>query len=76
MTASELHDRLLDTLVREQGSTRRRWRLVTGPVRVLDPMLHPHCNWSVEASGGAREVEAVEALLDRLRLSHPMVTEG
>ena len=76
MTASEIRDLLATTLVRRSGGTRRDWRLVVGPVRVHDAATHAHCNWSVEPSGSAREVDEVERLLDQMRLSHPIVTAG
>src|SRR3546814_19389837 len=47
MTASELQDLLVATLVRKAGGTRRRWRIAVGPVRLHDLATHPHCNWSI-----------------------------
>ena len=73
MTASELQDLLLSTLVRQTGGTRRRWRIVVGPVRLHDLATHPHCNWSIDPSGGGREVDEVERLLDKVRLAHPII---
>ena len=74
MTAGELGDMLVATLVRSVGGNARRWRIALGPVRVLDRATHPHCNWSVSPTGAAHEIAAVEALLDTVRLSHPLVT--
>lgn len=76
MTASELQDLLLATLVRSCGGTQRRWRMALGPIRVRDPATHPHCNWSVNPSGSAGEIAAIERLLDDLRLTHPIVSRG
>ena len=74
MTASELQDLLITTLVRKSGGSRRQWRIAIGPVRVLDAATHPHCNWSVTPSGSHSEIAAVERLLDDVRLSHPIVS--
>ena len=74
MTASELQDLLVKDLARHAGGTQRRWRLVVGAIRLHDPATHPHCNWSVDPSGGDREVDAVERLLDRVRLACPIVS--
>nr|WP_294261988.1 hypothetical protein [uncultured Sphingomonas sp.] len=73
MTASEVQDLLVSTLTRRSGGSLRRWRLVIGPVRLHDGATHSHCNWSVDPSGGAREVAAVEQLLDEVRLTHPII---
>ena len=73
MTASELQELLVSTLLRQVGGTRRQWRMAVGPVRLHDLATHPHCNWSVAPSGGAREVAAIERLLDDVRLSHPFI---
>ncbi len=73
MTASELQDMLVATLARRAGGTQRRWRLAIGPVRMLSADLYPHCNWTVRPEGSAQEVAAIEALLDHVRLSHPIV---
>jgi hypothetical protein len=72
MTASELQDMLVRTLARQGGGTQRQWRLVLGPVRLYDAATHPHCNWSFDPSGDARENGEVERLLDKVRLSHPI----
>ncbi len=76
MTASELQGLLLSTLVRQAGGSQRGWRLAIGPIRLHDPATHPHCNWSLTPSGTARENERIEALLDTVRLRHPIVTAG
>ena len=73
MTASDLQSLILTTLVREQGSDRRRWRLVLGEVRVYSLATHPHCNWSVTPSGAFADIDAVETLVDRVRGEHPIV---
>ncbi|MDK2768442.1 MAG: hypothetical protein KYX69_12080 [Sphingomonas sp.] len=76
MTASQLHDHLVRTLMRKAGGTLRRWRTVVGPVRVHDPATHVHCNWSVTPTGTSREIAEVERLLDVVRLEHPIITAG
>ncbi|UYY59474.1 hypothetical protein [Sphingomonas sp. S2-65] len=76
MTASDLQDLLTATLLRHYGGSRRRWKTVLGPVRVYDPATHAHCNWSAAPSGSVAEVAAIEALLDRVRGEHPIVSEG
>lgn len=76
MTASELQDLLVATLVRKQGGTRRRWRMAIGPIRLRDAATHPHCNWSVEPSGTEQDIAEIERLLDDVRLAHPLVTAG
>jgi hypothetical protein len=74
VTAAELRDLFVATLLREEGGVRRDWRLVVGSVRVYDRATHPHCNWSLAPTGAAAQVEAVERLADRLREAHPIVT--
>lgn len=76
MRTSELQEMIVSTLVRKRGGTRRRWRIALGPIRVYDRATHPHCNWSVSPSGNASDIEAIEALLDEVRLDHPIVTKG
>jgi hypothetical protein len=76
MTASELQDLIVRTLVRSSGGSPRRWRTAVGPIRLYDLATHAHCNWSVAPSGGTREVAEIEHLLDTLRLEHPIVAEG
>jgi hypothetical protein len=76
MTASELQHLLVSTLVRRIGGTQRQWRLAIGPVRLHDRATHPHCNWSVSPSGSIAEIEAIEQLLDDVRLSHAIVAKG
>jgi hypothetical protein len=76
MTASQLQDFLVKSLMRSVGGTQRRWRAVIGPVKVRDPATHAHCNWSVEPSGTSREIAEVERLLDRVRLERPIVSAG
>jgi hypothetical protein len=74
MTAGDLHELLLTTLVRRAGGTKRRWRVALGPVRVYDPATHPHCNWGVSPSGTGPENAVIERILDDLRAEHPIVT--
>lgn len=76
MTASELQEMIVTMLARQRGGTQRRWRTVVGPVRLQDIRAYPHCNWSVTPQGGTREVAEVERLLDSIRLTQPIVSEG
>ena len=75
MTGDDVLHLIVATLARKVGGSTRRWRLAVGPIRVHDPATHPHCNWSVSPSGDARDIAAIEHLLDELRLSHPLVTQ-
>ena len=76
MTGSDLQDMIINGLIRGHGGTRRRWRIALGPVRVLDRSTHAPCNWSVAPAGTARENDAIERLLDDVRVSDPLVKEG
>lgn len=73
MTAHELQDVLLSTLVRRHGGERRRWRAAMGTIRIHPLETHPHCNWSIAPSGSVRENAAIERLLDDMRGDHPIV---
>lgn len=76
MTSGQLLDLLIAELVRQAGGTRRHWRHVIGPVRIHDPATHPHCNWSIYPTGSAEDTDRIERLLDDVRLSRPIVTQG
>lgn len=76
MTASDLTETILATLMRRLGRTKRHWRTALGPVRVYDLATHPHCNWSVSPTGDSGQVAAIEAMLDDIRAAHPIVTAG
>ena len=71
MTASELQDLLVAALVRRTAGSQRSWRLAVGRVRLYDPATHPHCNWAIDPSGSAGQVETIERLIDEVRLAHP-----
>jgi hypothetical protein len=75
MTAADLRDLFVKTLLRDVGGDRRRWRTVLGEVRVYGTDTHPHCNWSITPNGGAGENALVERLADRLRGEHPIISE-
>ncbi|AJP74585.1 hypothetical protein TS85_16595 [Sphingomonas hengshuiensis] len=75
MTRADLQDILVTALLRQWGGTKRRWRLVIGPVRLYDPATHPHCNWSIAPAGTAGENAAIEAALDELRGQHPILLD-
>jgi hypothetical protein len=76
MTASQILEDLIATLMRKSGGTKRGWRLAIGRVHVHDLATHPHCNWSVTPSGNSVQNAVIERVLDDLRLSHPIVREG
>ena len=73
MTAIELRELIVATLVRKVGGSARQWRIALGPIRRHDIATHPHCNWSVAPSASARETAQIEKLLDTLRLEHPII---
>jgi hypothetical protein len=74
MKVYQLQDLLLDTLVRQHGGERRRWRSALGALRIHDVETHPHCNWSVAPSGSAGQNAKIERLLDDVRSRYPIVT--
>lgn len=74
MTAAELQSLLIARLVRSAGGSPRQWRIAIGPIRLHDLATHAHCNWSIAPSGSAREIAAIEKLLDTVRLTHPIVS--
>lgn len=76
MRATELQDLLVTILLRKAGGDRRRWRMAVGAVRVRDRATHAHCNWSINPTGGFREIAEIEKLLDDVRNTHPFVDEG
>lgn len=76
MTASQILDLLIATLLRRSGGNKRAWRLAIGPVQIHDAATHPHCNWSVSPSGSFAQNSAIERVLDDLRLTHPIVRAG
>lgn len=76
MTAHELQDILLSTLVRLHGGERRRWRAALGPIRVHSLQTHPHCNWSLAPSGTTGENAKIERLLDDVRGRYPIVSRA
>lgn len=73
MTPLDLRDLLVKRLTRAAGGSARRWREAVGAVRTYPLATHPHCNWSVTASGSAHEIDAVERVLDLVRIEHPFV---
>ena len=73
MTAADIQDLFVTTLARESGTSRRRWRIVVGDVRVYSRATHPHCNWAVHPAGSVAEVAVVERIADDLRARHPII---
>jgi hypothetical protein len=76
MTSSALESLIVKALMRSHGGTLRQWRMVVGPVELLDQATHPHCNWRVRPSGNSQDIARVERLLDTLRLEYPIVIAG
>jgi hypothetical protein len=76
VTPADLRDLLVKRLTVSAGGPARRWREAIGVVRVYPVATHPHCNWSVSASGSAFETATVERLLDVVRGEHPIVEVG
>lgn len=74
MTAADLHEIFITTLLREAGSNRRHWRLALGEVKVYGTDTHPHCNWAVAPSGTLRDLTEIERVADRLRERYPIIT--
>lgn len=76
MTGSDLQQLLVTRLVKTHGGTRQRWRQAIGDVRVYPPDTHPQCNWDVRPTGRAADVDAINDLVDELRLRHSRATAG
>lgn len=74
MTAADLHEKFITTLLRDAGNNRRHWRLALGDVRIYSVETHPHCNWAVAPSGTLRDLTEIERVADKLRLQYPIVT--
>lgn len=75
MTAADLADLFVKTLLREAGGNRRNWRAAMGKMRVYSVETHPHCNWSITPSGSALENAWIEKVADRLRGDVPIVED-
>jgi hypothetical protein len=73
MTAYDVRELLVRTIVRKHGGQLMRWRTVIGEIRVYPLSTHPHCNWRVDPSGTVREVEVVERIIDAVSAQHPLV---
>ena len=73
MTADQLIDVLVARLIRDKGGTKHQWRKRVGPVQLYSLATHPHCNWAVNPVGTRTETEAIERLIDDLRISHPII---
>ncbi|WP_404336722.1 hypothetical protein AB2M62_00065 [Sphingomonas sp. MMS12-HWE2-04] len=73
MTAADLGDLFVKTLLREAGGNRRGWRAAMGKIRVYSLETHAHCNWSITPSGSALENAWIEKIADRLRGDVPIV---
>lgn len=76
MTASDLEQILIARLIRENGGTAQTWRRALGGIIVRDAKTHPHCNWDVRLSGIATQRDAIERILDEVRLQHSIVIAG
>ena len=73
MTAYDVRELLIRTIVRKHGGPLMRWRTVVGEIRVYPLSTHPHCNWRADPSGSVREVEAAERIIDQVSAQHPIV---
>jgi hypothetical protein len=73
VTAADLHEMFITTLLREAGGNRRHWRLALGQVKVYGVDTHPHCNWAVSPSGTLRDLTEIERVADRLRERYPVI---
>ncbi len=76
MTASDLELLLIAHLVRMKGGTSQSWRRALGKIKVRDAKIQAHCNWEVTPSGTPAQRDAIEELLDDVRLKHSIVTAG
>lgn len=76
MTADRLIDQMIARLMREHGGAKHRWRTLIGPVRIYSLATHAHCNWSVSPTGSFSEIAAIERLVDDVRMSHAILSEG
>lgn len=72
-TLERVQEVIVATLVRRHGGNRQQWRRALGPIRVYDAATHPHCNWSAEPQGASATRDAVEDVLDTVRMAHPIV---
>lgn len=68
-----LVDLLVARLVRDHGGTKHNWRKVIGPVHIYDRTRYAHCNWNITPTGPASDIAQVEAALDDLRLTYPIL---
>lgn len=73
MTASDLEQLLIARLIREKGGTSQTWQQALGKVIVCETKTHAHCNWDVRLSGTDAQRDAIERLLDDVRLEHSIV---
>jgi hypothetical protein len=76
MTGSDIQQLLVTRLVKAHGGTRQRWRQAIGEVRVYSLDTHPQCNWDVRPIGRAADVDAINDLVDELRMRHSRVVAG
>lgn len=76
MTASDLEQLLIARLVRERGGTSQTWQRALGELIVRDTKTHSHCNWDFRLSGTDAQCDAIERLLDDVRLEHSIVATG
>lgn len=74
MTADDLIDLLVTRLVREHGGAKHLWRRRVGVVKLYSLTTHAHCNWAIAPTGSAKQIDAIENLIDDLRLSYPILT--
>ena len=73
MTADRLIDIAIARLLRDHGGARHEWRKRIGRVTIYSSATHPHCNWAIGPIGSLAQIDAIEKLLDDLRLQHPIL---
>lgn len=76
MNASDLEQLLIARLTRERGGNSQTWQRALGKVIMRDMTTHSHCNWEVRPSGTDAQRDAIERLLDDVRLEHSIIAAG
>lgn len=75
MTREGVLDLLVARLLRDHGKSKHHWRKAIGALRLYSRETHAHCNWNATPTGSPRDVALIEALLDDLRMTHPLLTD-
>ncbi|WP_066702120.1 hypothetical protein [Sphingobium amiense] len=74
MTRDRMTDLLVARLLRDHGKSKHHWRRAIGDLRLYSRDTHAHCNWNATPTGSVRDVALIEALLDDLRMAHPILS--